>query len=474
MKKNNQKYSIFKIVCIALAVVIILTWVFTTKQLSDMGNEIEKLTTRKQLGLFDLFNYLTSIPQAFGYIPLYILTVGGFYGVLYKTNGYRNLLDKLVDRYEGREWIFLTLIMIFFSVFTSVAGLSFALILLFPLVFATMLLMGYSKTTAVMTTVGSVSVGLIGNTYSIMDSQAIINSYFQLSASTDLMPRIITLVLALTILIINVLMYASKHKTDSPRKGYLYPESNDKKAKYWPIIVVFDIMLLIMLLSFMSWNNAFNVKWFDKALEAVQNYKIAGFPIISKLLGESGLIAFGTWSCSQLICVIVIMTLIVGLMSKVKLNDMIDGYVAGMTRALRPAFIASFVYIFVFISAYHPILYNLTDPLMHINKSFNWISVIALSGASTISHFLNVDLYYSAYNMVPYLQIIFDNAKMYHVMAYVLQATYGLAVLFVPSSVILVTTLSYSGVKYSRYFKAVWKMLLELLLLIIIVGIILM
>ena len=73
MKKNNQKYSIFKVVCIALAVVIILTWVFKTMKMNDLGTEIEKLTTRSELGLFDLFNYLTSIPQAFGYIPLYIL-----------------------------------------------------------------------------------------------------------------------------------------------------------------------------------------------------------------------------------------------------------------------------------------------------------------------------------------------------------------------------------------------------------------
>lgn len=473
MKKNNQKYSIFKVVCIALAVVIILTWVFKTMKMNDLGTEIEKLTTRSELGLFDLFNYLTSIPQAFGYIPLYILSVGGFYGVLYKTSGYRNLLDKLVDRYEGREWVFLTIVMIIFSVLTSIAGLSFALILLFPLVFATMLLMGYSKTTAVMTTVGSVSVGMIGNTYSIMDAQAITNSYFDLSASTDLIPRLVTLVIALIILIINVLIYARKHKTDEPRKGYLYPESKNKKAKSWPIIVAFDIMLIIMVLSFMSWTSAFDKQWFNNALESIKNFKIAGFPILSKILGEKGLVAFGSWSYTQLICMIVIMTLLVGLMSKVKFNDMLDGYVNGMTKALKPAFIGTFVYIFVFISAYHPILYNLTDPLMHISKSFNWISVITLSFASTISHFLNVELYYSAYNMVPYLQILFDNAKLYHVMAYVLQATYGLATLFVPSSVVLVATLSYSGVKYSRYFKAIWKMLLELLLLIIIVGIVL-
>ena len=476
MKKNNQKHSTFKVVCIALIVVVLLTWLLKLMQLNEAGTTFEFIKgegSRKQVGLFDLFNYITAIPQMFGYIPLYVLAVGGFYGVLYKTSGYRNLLNKLVNKYEGREWIFLTLVMIIFAVLTSVAGLSFALILLFPMVFATMLLMGYSKTTAVMTTVGAVSVGVLGNTYSISDAQAYLNSSFSMSANTDLKIRLVTLVLALIILIINVLLYAGKHKTDEPRKGYLYPESNNKKAKTWPITLAFDILLIILVLSFMSWSATFDKDWFTKALEAVQKYKIAGFPILSKILGETGLVAFGTWSYTQLICVIVVMSLIVGLMSRVKLNDMIDGFISGMNKALKPALIAGFVYVFVYITAYHPILYTIVNPIMHISKTFNWISVITLSIASVISHFLNVELYYSAYNMVSYLQVVFNNPKVFHVMAYILQSTYGLALLFVPSSVVLVTTLSYSGVKYTRYFKAIWKLLLELLLLIIIIGIIL-
>ena len=79
--------------------------------------------------------------SSFGYIPLYILAVGGFYGVLYKTNGYRNLLDKIVDKYSGNEWIFLTIIMILFAVITSVAGLSLGLFFMFPFVIRS----GYSE-----------------------------------------------------------------------------------------------------------------------------------------------------------------------------------------------------------------------------------------------------------------------------------------------------------------------------------------
>ncbi len=471
MKNKVKKYSIFKVVCVALAVVILLTWIFKTTSVDPYGTGLVK-DERIQVGLFDLFNYLTALPQAFGYIPLYVLAVGGFYGVLYKTNGYRNLLDKLVYKYEEREWVFLTLVMIIFSVLTSVAGINFALILLFPMVFATMMLMGYSKTTAVMTTVGSVSVGMLGNTYSVMDAQALINSFFNLSASTDIVVRIITLVLALILLIVNVLMYAKKHKSDSPRNGYLYPESDDKTAKSWPITLAFDFMLIIMVLACMSWVNAFNKDVFTNALTSVQEFKIFGFPIFAKILG-SGVVAFGSWSYTQLICLIVVMTLIVAFMCKLKVDEAIDGYVAGLSRAVRPALMAAFVFVFVYISAYHPVLLTIIDPLMKLTKSFNWIAVITTSVASVISHFFNVELYYSAYNMVQYAELLFTDTKVYHVIAYLLQTTYGLASIFVPTSLVLVTTLSYAGVKYTKYLKAVWKLLLELFVLIVIVGIIL-
>jgi uncharacterized ion transporter superfamily protein YfcC len=470
MKKKSQKYSIFKVVCVCLAVVILLTWILKTMSVSPYGEGAIR-GDRAQVGLFDLFNYLTALPQAFGYIPLYVLVVGAFYGVLYKTNGYRNLLDKLVYKYEEREWVFLTLVMIIFSVLTSVAGISFALIFLFPFVFATMMLMGYSKTTAVMTTVGSVSVGMIGNTYSVMDAQALINSFFNLSAATDIVPRLITLVLALLILIFNVLRYAKKHKIDEPRKGFLYPESDNGKAKAWPIVLAFDFMLIIMVLSFMSWTTAFNKDWFAKALTSVQEFKIFGFPLLAKLLG--GVYAFGSWSYTQLICVIVVITFFTAFLSKLSFEETIDGMVAGLQRAVKPAFMAMFVYLFVYISAYHAVLLTIVEPIMKLTKSFNGLAVFTTSISAIISHFFNVELYYSSYNLVQYCQILFTNAKVYHVIAYLLQTTYGLASIFVPTSAVLVTTLSYAGVKYTRYLKAVWQLLLELFVLIIVVGLIL-
>ena len=205
MKKNN----IFKVVCVAILIAVILTWVLPS---TYFGSAVVD-NGRLQIGFTDFFNYLTAIVSYFGYVPLYILAVGGFYGVLYQTNGYRNLLDKLVKTYKGNEWIFLTIVMIVFAVITSVTGLSLGLFFLFPFVITTILLMGYSKITALLTTVGSICIGFLGTSYSIGEVSAI-NTYLNLTPSSELVTKLVLLVVGLVILIVNVLLYAKKHRID--------------------------------------------------------------------------------------------------------------------------------------------------------------------------------------------------------------------------------------------------------------------
>ena len=184
-----------------------------------------------------------------------------------------DLLNKLVDKYEGSEWIFLTIVMILFAVITSVSGLSLGLFFLFPFVITTILLMGYSKITALLTTVGSVCIGLIGTSYSLTE-MATVNEYLGLSAASELIVKLVMLVVGLILLIVNTLLYARKHRINSPRKGFLYPETTNEKAKTWPITFVFDAVLVVMILSFVSWTSAFEITFFEDLLTNINEFKI--------------------------------------------------------------------------------------------------------------------------------------------------------------------------------------------------------
>ena len=110
--------------------------------------------------------------------------------------------------------------MIVFAVITSVTGLSLGLFVLFPLVITAILLMGYSKITALLTTVGSICVGLMGTTYSV-SSIEVLNSYLELSPSSELLTKLIILVVGLVLLIFNVLRHAKKHKNEEFMRFFL-------------------------------------------------------------------------------------------------------------------------------------------------------------------------------------------------------------------------------------------------------------
>lgn len=459
-----KKHNIFKVVSITLLVAVLLTWVLESTYYSGEVVNNGKL----QVGIFDLFSYFSAILSYFGYIPLYILAVGGFYGVLYKTNGYRNLLDKIVDKYNGNEWIFLTIVMILFAIVTSIAGLSLGLFFMFPFVITVILLMGYSKITALLTTVGSICVGLIGTTYSVTEV-SVLNSYLSLPASSEIVTKIILLVIGLVLLIVNTLLYARKHRIYSPRKGFLYPESTNEHAKTWPIVLVFDVVLLIMILSFMSWNGAFEITLFDEILDSVNKFEVNKFPIFSKILGSS-ISAFGNWTLSELTILLVLASGAVAFLTRVSFNDMIKGFGAGARKALKPAFMVSIIYVLVFVSAYHPYTLTITKPILDLTKTLN---VVTMSAAASVSHLFNVELYYSASSILSYVTAVFTDTSVYGVIAIIWQATYGLVMLFVPTSAILVAGLSYLNVSYFKWLKAIWKLLLQLIVALLVVFLIL-
>lgn len=456
MKKNN----ILKVMLITIFITVVLTWIVNASYFDGNTNEIVSNGTKLQVGIFNLFNYfMMAATSYFGYIPLYILAIGGFYGILYQTNGYRNLLDKIVSKYEGNEWVFLTLSMIILAVITSVTGISFGLLFIFPFIITVILLMGYNKVTSALVTVGSVCVGLIGTTYSLTDVSTI-NQVLSLQPDNEIIARLIILVVTLLVLIFNVLLYARKHKIDTPRKGFLYPESGNPKAKTWPITLVFDLVVVIMVLAFLSWTDMFGVQLFDDALESINNFEIGGFPIFAKILGQESLPAFGAWSQSDLFILVIVAGLIIAFLCKVKFDDMIKGFFEGAKRAVLPACVAVLAYTIFFVCS--SISFPIIKPVLQATDSFN-IVIMTISGL--LANFFSIEMYYSAVDFLPFIKTLFlDN---YPLIAVIWQATNGLVKLFVPTSAILVVTLSYLNVSYWKWLKSIWKLLLELLVVLL-------
>src|SRR5699024_788555 len=155
------KHNTFKVVLITILVLVLLTWILPAAYYS--GSYIDQ--GRVQMGIFDLFNYPVTSISYFGYIAIYVLVVGGFYGVLNKIGAYRTMLDKLVSKFKGKEVVVLSIMMVLISILTSVCGLQLGLVIFFPMIISLILLMGYDKIVAALAIVGSTMIGMLGTTY---------------------------------------------------------------------------------------------------------------------------------------------------------------------------------------------------------------------------------------------------------------------------------------------------------------------
>ena len=80
---------------------------------------------------------------------------------------------------KGKEAIALAVIMSVLAILTSVCGASLGLLIIVPFIVSLVLIMGYDKVTAALTTVGAISVGLIGTTVSSTYVQTGYNSVVQ-------------------------------------------------------------------------------------------------------------------------------------------------------------------------------------------------------------------------------------------------------------------------------------------------------
>ncbi len=465
MKKHNT----VKVVLITILVLALLSWIFPVATFQTSYAEEGRI----QMGLFDLFSYPLTAFASFGYIAIFILVVGGFYGVLYKTGAYRTLLDSIVKKFKGKEKIVLAVIMCLFAILTSVCGLELGLIVFFPFVFSLVLLMGYDKVVAALTTVGSVMVGLAGSTFSANNS-TILTQVLGVELTTEIVTKIIILVIGLVLLVFNTIRYADSHKLKGAKKsaelasGYIPEEQKGKKKKIWPLVLILDLILVIMVLGFISWSEAFNLTVFDDINSAVIGFKVFGFEIFGKLLGNVP--AFGTWSVAELNLILVIASLIIAFIYKVKFDDYMQSFIKGAKEVLKPAALVVLIYTCLVIVFYHSYQLVIYKVILDLTKGFN----IATTGVVAIlSSALNVDASYAFQSVVPYLASVVTDQTVYPLIAVMFQSLYGAVMLVAPTSIILMGTISYLGVSYKDWLKNVWKFALEFVAALFVIFIIL-
>ena len=559
--KNNT----LKVVLVTTFALCILAWILPAAYYS--GEYIDQ--GRVQIGLFDIFNYSLTSLSYFGYIGLFLILVGGFYGILHKIPAYRSFLDKLVAICKGKEAIALSVLMVLLAIITSVCGLQMGLILFFPMLASVILLMGYDKIVVTLALVGSTMVGVMGTTFGYSNT-GLLNSILGLDMMDNILVKVVILVAGLVLLVFNTLMYArrangvskaalkaaktvikgeedvkkvevkeekkapakkapvkkdgkkapakkssaskkttsastkkttakastgakkstsskAKSSSKSSRKDIkaaakgddvivvkesivndslekFVPTVVDSKHKIWPMVTGFILLFVIMILAFIPWSDTFGLSIFADATTAVSEFELFKFAIFGKLLGTVN--EFGVWSVTDLFFVMAAVIALLTVIYKVDTDDALEGFANGAKKALVPALIVLLVYTCLVITTYHPYQLAIYKALFGLTKGFN---VVTGTIAAMLSGLFNQDPSYTFQAVIPYLTGTFTNAEVYPVVAILFQSIYGVTMLVAPTGLILTVVLSYLEVSYKDWLKAIWKLLVELFVVLLIV-----
>lgn len=489
MKKNNT----LKVLLIAILFTFLLTWLLPISYYSG-GLYTD---SRYPTGLFDIFNYPTLTFYYFGQIAVYVLVVGAFYGIFEKTGVYRKVCDKIVKLFKGKENIFFIAVITLLSVIVSICGFSYELIFLLPLLTSIILLMGYDKITVAMTLIGSIAVGFLGSTY----ASSITGTYMSTLATnySDLIWfRVIMLVLGIAILSLNIIFRNKKVDVKNDEGKELIPENlkdegkeitsekyeekfkkvENKKSKLeklevktkkrrvkasWPAIVIFDVILLVMIVGAFDLSGAFGVEIFEKFHESVMSFTIFGYDIFAKILGSTMQTAnLGTWTTVEFTTIILIASLVLSLIYRVKLNDIFTNYKEGAKKFALSALLMILAYTVMITTANHPVILTIIKPLMSITDGFNSVT---LSLSMFIGSIFNIDVYYTSSALLPYITSVITDTSLYPLVGFISQAMQGLALLIAPTSIVLLGVISYLKVNYTEWVKNIWKLFLELLVI---------
>lgn len=261
-----KKYNTLFVVAITILLFVLLTWILPITYLS--GELIDG--ERTQAGIMNLFSYPVFTFYNFVYVFIYLLGIGGLYGLLNKTGAYRLILDKVTNHVKERKLLALIVTVLLFAIVVSFTGFTFEALIVLPFIAGVVLLLGYDKITAMLVTVGSVSVGIIGTTF----SKLVAGTFNEMLSTkyTDLIwVKVGLLVVLSVVLIVNIIIYAKKaDKEKTVEESFLVPEKvKEKSVKVWPLAVILITFLLVIVLGTVDWSGAFGITFFDTLLESI-------------------------------------------------------------------------------------------------------------------------------------------------------------------------------------------------------------
>ncbi len=452
-----KKHHLLKTILIAFFVFVCLSW-FIDGGLIYNG-EFYEAETSTALGIGDIFSLPFQAFYLFAEYGLIFIFIGGMYGIFNKTGAYKRLIEQIANKFKNKQLLALILTSVFFICFESIVGVSTLSFVLVPFFANILYEIGINKYKIMLATIASIILATFG---SLIGYATIINYLLGINSLSLVKVRLVLLVIIIIVMVVSLYMKNRdriKNKSDldtieeciDPLKP-----TNENKKSFIPLVIILIISLMTAILGMYNWTESLEI-------EKIGNFSSKVLEKISILNGFSTL---GTWGTKELAALILIVSLVTGIIYRIKLSDMVEAFKEGAKPMLKVAFystICSLIFMYYYNSEQG---YNFIDTIIFkIYDSSSDYLVLKTAIATPISSFLLNNSIFLANGIANIVKTLSTNTSTLAFAGLALQMTSSIASLVLPTSFILIAGLSYFDIPYLKWIKYIWKTVLVLILI---------
>lgn len=202
-------------------------------------------------------------------VALFVLVIGGFLGITMATGAIDAGIGKITVALEGREKWMIAVLMIVFALGGTSYGMAEETLAFYGLIIAVMIAAGYDAMTGVSVVMIGAGIGVLASTVNPF-ATGVASGFAGISIADGLVSRIIILVIGTLIGIIFVTRYAEKVKKD-PSQSLVYEKKEENEKRFLKtrgsealpefdgrrkvIIVLFALAFLIMVYGVIPWED---------------------------------------------------------------------------------------------------------------------------------------------------------------------------------------------------------------------------
>ncbi|MDH6363493.1 putative ion transporter superfamily protein YfcC [Enterococcus sp. PF1-24] len=490
-KKKMKGLNSFVVMFVVMAFITFLTWIIPggQYQLDEAGNAIagtySSLPATKQ-GLWDIIvapiigmvgNSAVSGAVA---ISLYVMLFGSFLEMMEETGVIGLVLKSVSKRFEKHPYILITVLTFIMAFLGTTQGSyeeGYVYVSLFLPIF---LALGMDSITVLMISIFGTQIGCASSVINPF-STGIASDIAGISFGDGIIARLLIFFVLTGAVSFLICLYAKSVKANPERSIQFFRRTEDLKefgstsneedgkdtnkamtGRERGLVLVFVMTFVIMVLALFPWtsiNENFTI------FQTIANW-INTTPIINMVIG-SDVVAFGDWYFIELCGLMLVMSILAGKIAGLSIDKIINVIMKGAGALISTALMvpmARGIQVLMTQGNITATILNATETSIGSLPSIIFVilafviylvfacflpSSTGLAGA-TIAVMVPLG---SFVGIAPYIMIIIYNFAL------------GIAKMFTPTSIIVMTCTQYAKVDYLSWVKAIWKQLVSVFVL---------